>query len=195
MSNSGARRWIDLPPASVSMGAGLAALTQQTIRDTPAPYDFFRHDQIDRFSLRYQMPHHWVVGSVLRPHAHVIPCGPDAGVVVLSGRLAWTHIGSGHKLPAWSGWTPFRATKSILAADQYDEIVIGIGDVTPPSWASWSSHLHVVWERPGGAGGDADDTYESANPDGVGAANLALASFDCHALIEGDGTRLEFSEP
>jgi len=186
--------WDDVPPNYASAGSGTAELTVKAFRNTGAEYQFFRHDQIDSYHLRYQMPHRWVVGSMIRPHMHFIPTANGSGTVVISGRYAWTQIGSGQALPSLAGWTSFRVTRAITPADLDQEIVLGIGQLTPPAWAKRSAHFHILWQRPGGAGGDVGDTYETGDADGLGAANLALVSFDCHALLDASGSVDEFGD-
>lgn len=195
--NDNMGRWNDLfPNPNTVVGTASAALTYQSVRDTPFLAAFFRNDQDDNLSFSYQMPHDWVLGSTLRSHMHFIPHGTAGGDVVINGYYCFTGLNGGSTaLPQLSGWTSFRVVKTLVVGDMFKEQVISLPNIVPPSWASNSAHLHIFWQRPGSS--DAGDTFESNNPGpGQVAANVQLVSFDTHYLRDGRlGTLYEFGVP
>jgi hypothetical protein len=185
-------RWIDLPPTGVHYGANLANLTMQTVRNTPFMAAFFRHDQDDSVSYSYQLPHNWVIGSDIKPHMHFVPHGTTGGNVVISGQYTFTSAkNDGLALPENADWTTFKVTKTIETANLFKEHVVSVPvNVPSVSWLGQSSHLHILWKRPGQS--DTDDTFTSSNPTGTQQANIQLVSFDAHVQIRTLGTTQEF---
>lgn len=178
--------WDDVFPSRLStLGAGSTPVTQ-AYRDTPIRYEHLRHDQNTGYSVHYQMPHRWA-GTPVIPHWHVFPCGPTTGVVVITGQYAWTK--PGFELGPLATWTSFRREYTISDVEQYRETILSLGEVTPPSWARESAHLHIFWQR---AGTDVLDTYDSSNPVGVPQANLAIISPDLHFQATKLGTETQF---
>lgn len=186
--------WVDGYPDTwddvigpIDFAASVAALTYEAYRDTPAMVSKMRHDQNDALTLRFQMPHGWDLGNV-GPHIHVIPTAAGSGNFVLDGYYTWSRIGT-LALPALSGWTPFTASKALVAGDQYIEQVLSLATVVPPANAKYpSANLWVYLRRV-----SATDTYETNAPDGTVQANIVLAGADCHVRKSRAGTDGEWA--
>lgn len=182
--------WNDLRGA-VTSGAANLALVEEAYRDTAARYPFLRHDRANTLSFRYQMGHGWKEGTQVRPHMHVIPMSAPGGpqVVRLSGYYAWTRPEQDYQLPALASWTTFFVERTFDDDDQYRERIISAGLITPPSWAHWSSHLHIHWVNDTTHG---NYTYKTNKDHGTPTANLLLLSFDTHIQINAFGSAPEF---
>lgn len=183
-SANGNKFWKDLQ-RPIEMGSGAAALVYELYASSPFKMYFFSHNQDDVLYFTHQMQHDWEVGTDVYPHMHVYPMANGAGDVVLDGYYAWSRVGV--SLPTtMAGWTYFKVARAFTADDQYDENVIGWGPITPPEWASESSHLLTYIRRPGAS--DVDDTYSTNKVGGTVTANLGLMSADVHYQLGKLGT-------
>lgn len=182
--------WEDLQ-GNVNEGLAVAALKVEGYRDTPVLYSFFQYNQVDTLSFKYQMKHAWKVGTQVRPHIHIIPMAAPLSpeVVRIVGYYAWTQPDAPYALPALVGWTPFVIERTLSAADQYQERILAMDLITPPSWARASSHIHVYWKNDTG---HANYTYKTNKDHGTGAANIALMTFDTHIQVDDFGTTNEY---
>lgn len=189
-------RWDDIKPNLVSVGSGSAALDRKAIRTGAPLYDHFVRNQTDVLIYSFQTEHGWD-GTIVRPHAHVIPTSLVVGdsATVLGNvywlfRWAWTGIGTGLKIPVGSAWTNLNITQPITIGNQMEELIVG-PSITPPSGLPLSAHLHVEMSR---LGTNALDTYDSDSESGTAAANLALVSVDCHARRIRTGSKYETAD-
>ncbi len=140
---------------------------------------FFRHDLNQSLSVVLQLPHRWQPGTILRPHAHVIPAAPIAlpRVVIFSGR--WAFAGGKYALTDLA-WVRFEYE---LRLDIGVEYLIQIIDfsrdegVKPPDGILESDVFLLELMR---NGTDPRDTYTNAKPEGIAAANLGLLALDIH---------------
>jgi len=185
--------WNDLQ-GGVTAGKANLALVEEAYRDTPALYSFLRHDRANTLTFTYQMSHSWLVGTDVRPHVHLIPMAAPAPpgtlqTVRFSGYYAWSRPERAGQLPALVSWTPFSVERAFDDSDQYEERIISGGLITPPSWAHWSSHLHIQWLNDTS---HLNYTYKTNKDHGTGAANLLLLSFDTHIQVDSFGSQPEF---
>lgn len=170
-------RWDDLQ-GDISQGTGAAALTYEAYRDTPFMMYFFRHNQNDSLSLRFQFPHGVDKTAPVVPHLHVIPMSAPGAAqdVRIVGQYAWAPFNV--VCPANVGWTAFGPLLvPYAAADQFKEVYIDLATVAVPAGFRGSDILFVYVQRNGTNPGD---TYATGKVGGTAAANLALASLDVH---------------
>lgn len=161
----------------VEQAAAAGALTLDPVQDTNNSLYWFRHDQQDTLSMRYQFDHSWG-DTAINPHLHLMSGSPSAGDAVFVGEYAWTRVGSGLVLPALSGWTAFRKVASFTIADRWQEKLVNLATITPPDLAKGASA--TLWIRVTRDGSDPADTLEGAKGNGTNQANLGLVFFDCH---------------
>lgn len=182
--------WNDLK-GDVTSGKAALALVEEEYLDTPARYNFLRYDRENTLTFKYQMGHTWLVGTPVRPHIHFMPMSAPgvAQTIRFSGLYAWSAPEQNQKLPALAGWTPFFIERAFDDSDQYEERIMGMSLITPPSWANWSSHLHVHWVN---ETSHANYTYKTNKDHGTPAANLMLVSFDTHIQIDRFGSQPEY---
>lgn len=169
--------WEDVP-GDISQGTAGAALTYEAVRDTAFLTYFFRNNQLDSLSMKFQMPHAWDSSVAPVPHLHVSPqVAPSSSPqnVHLTGYWCWTDPSTA--IPALTGWTTFTADLEVATADAFKTYYVNIDNVTVPEGLKGSAMLLVYLQRDGGAG---DDTYTTNKAGGTVQANLALVSFDCH---------------
>lgn len=182
--------WNDLK-GDVTSGKASLALVEEAYRDTPALYSFLRYDRQNTLTFKYQMGHDWLVGTQVRPHIHFIPMSaPGAAQTIrFSGYYAWSAPEQNQQLPALAGWTPFFVERAFDTSDQYEERIMGAGLITPPSWANWSSNLHVHWVN---ETTHLNYTYKTNKDHGTPAANILLVSFDTHIQVDRFGSQPEY---
>ena len=143
---------------------------------------FFRHDQNDSLSMRFQFPHGVdVSGTIVVPHLHIVPMVAPAAPpenVRFTGAYAWAVAGTA--IPAVGGWTAFGPLLiPIAAGDEWKENKVLLVNIVPPVGYKASSILLVNVVR---TGTDIGDTYSTnkAVPPGTAAANIGLLSLDVH---------------
>lgn len=172
-------RWDDMM-GDISEGVGTGALTYEAWEGTPAvgypnhKRFYFRHNQPDELSFRFQFSHQWLRGSSVYPHMHITPCADPAAPqeMTVRGYYYWTV--EGVVTPPINLWTPFEVSEPILPGDAKKPRLFGLGSIAPPANAMESSILKIVLARVVG------DTYTTNKTWGTGAANVALDSVDCH---------------
>lgn len=173
-----AGRWDDLQ-GDVSQGTAAAALTYEVYRDTPFFMYFFRHNQSDSLSMRYQFPHGVHLTTAVVPHLHLIPMVSPGGTpqnLRLIGRYTWSSGGAA--VPANASWTTFGPINvPIAAGDEFVPKLVDLATVTAPASMKGSDHLLVFCQRDGTNIGD---TYNTGKVGGTALANVALLSLDCH---------------
>lgn len=182
-----AGRWDDVL-GDVSQGTANATLTYEAFRDTTFLQYFFRHDQDDSLSMRFQFPHGVSLdaSAIVVPHLHVVPMSAPAAPenVRFTGSYAWAVHGAA--IPAAVGWTAFGPIlQPVAAGDAFKDMKVILADIVPPVGFKGSSILLVRVAR---TGTDPGDTYTTAKGDHTAAANLGLLSFDCHYRKATEGT-------
>lgn len=179
--------WIDVI-GSIDQAAGAASLTQEALRDTAILMYWMRRDQNDAFTLRFQMPHGWDYSTYVNPHLHLLAAGDADGTIAFDGYYHWSSIGSSLTVSALSGWTTYTKSRVTTAAEQWREVAVSLGPITPPAGVADSAHLWVYVRRVA-----ATDTYEgNKTGGGTAAANVGLISFDCHCRVNAPGSDAEF---
>lgn len=186
-------RWDDMM-GDISEGVGTGALTYEAWEGTPTigypnhKQYYFRHNQPDELSFRFQFSHQWLRGSSVYPHMHITPCADPAApqVMTVRGYYYWTV--EGVVIPTINLWTPFEVSETIAPGDAKKPRLLGIGSIAPPANAKESSILKVVLARVVG------DTYTTNKGWGTGAANVALDSVDCHYRKNKIGTTTALPE-
>jgi hypothetical protein len=179
--------WTDVP-CRIEQATGAASLTVENYRDTEFVAYFMRHDQTDKISLEWQMPHGWDLQSV-RPHIHIEPMSDPASPqnVRFSGKYAWSQRGVA--TPADAAWTAFTVDHTVDVGDEFIQRAVSFGTVAPPANAAPSDIL-MMWVKRLGL--DVLDTYTTNKTGGTGAANLKLSSIDAHVHVTKTGTTAEF---
>lgn len=177
-------RWDD-QQGDISQGTGGAALTYENFWDTPFKQYFFRYNQNDSLSFRFQLSHQWRRGTEAHCHLHCTLCAdpPANQDMIFNGYYVW--VPNNEKTPSLAGWTPFNVVYTVNNGDIYDEVLIPLFYATPPVTAKESSILKVFMQRQGTS---VLDTYDTNKPWGTGSANLALDSFDIHYIKDKTGT-------
>lgn len=182
--------WDDLQ-GDVAQGTGVAALTLNVFRDTPAQLYCLRHDQDDALTFRFQFPHAWVPGTKVRPHLHVLPLADPVAAqnIRFNGQYAW--VSGTLVLPANATWTQFVIDVTVNPGDVYHEKFAIVGDITPPAGATESSIL-VLYVRRNGT--NLADTYTTAKDHATAQANVGLLSVDVHYQKSKLGTQTDTPE-
>lgn len=181
-------RWDDMM-GDISEGVGTAALTYEAWEGTPAAgypnhkQYYFRYNQPDELSFRFQFSHQWKRRSTVYAHMHITPCADPVAdqVITLRGYYYWTV--EGQVTPPIQDWTSFEVNETIRPGDAKKPRLLPIRAVAPPVDAKESSILKIVIARVVGV-----DTYTTNKGWGTGAANVALDSVDCHYLKNKLGT-------
>lgn len=178
-------RWDDAQ-GDVQQGNAAGVLTNESFRDTDFRMAFFRHDQQDDLSFRYQFPHRWRYDTAVVPHLHLLPMADPAADedAYFDGYYTWSRVGQ-LAVPALASWTPFTATVTISPGDQYVQRVASLGSITPPAWVRESSLLMLHFQR---NATHVNDTYDTAKDHGTPAANLGVLSADVHYRLAHSGT-------
>lgn len=181
--------WNDLQ-GTISQGVGNSDLTYEAYRDTTFKLYFMRHNQADELNFVYQMAHEWDPDTAVRPHIHIIPMANPAArqTISLTVRYAWSRVGQA--LPAVSGWTTAQANFDVDPGMVYQEHILSLGLISPPSDAVESSILMLQVVR-----NLAADSYETNKDHGTPSANVAVLSCDLHYRIAKFGTTTEFPTP
>lgn len=179
--------WIDIP-CRIEQAGGAAALTFEAYRDTEFDAYFMRHDQNDKLSLEWQMPHGWDLQAV-RPHLHIEPQVNPASpqVIRFSGKYAWSRRGAA--TPADAAWTAFTVDHTVETTDAFIQRTVSLAVVAPPASPAPSDIL-MMWVKRLGL--DAADTYTTSKASGTAQANLKISSIDAHVHVNKTGTLTEF---
>jgi hypothetical protein len=179
--------WIDVP-CRIEQATGAAALTIENYRDTEFVAYFMRHDQDDKISLEWQMPHGWDLQSV-RPHLHIEPQSDPVAQqnIRFSGKYVWSK--RGEATPADAAWTTFTVDHPVDPGDVFIQRTVSLATVAPPASPAPSDIL-MMWVKR--LGQDAADTYTTAKTGGTAAANLKISSIDAHVHVTKTGTSTEF---
>lgn len=146
---------------------------------------FFRYDQDDTLSMRFQFSHKWRPGTTVYPHMHVVPMSNPASTqeVYFDGYYAWSD--GTNAIPAFASWTRFTKFLPINPGDAFIEKYVDFGAVTPPATAKESAILLIQVRR---AGTTAADSYTTNKTPGTTQANLGLLSLDVHYRANKMGT-------
>jgi len=185
-------RWDDLP-GDISQGLGGAALTYEEFWDTKFKQYFFRNNQDDSLSMRFQMSHMWRRSSVVYPHLHVVLCA-DPLVdqdMYFNGQYYWTPVGG--KTPSVVSWGTFSFTYTVSPGDIYDNIYIPLFNTAPMVPDTWESSILKIFVQREAT--NVLDTYDTAKPWGTAAANVGLDSFDVHHIKDKLGTPGQIPTP
>ena len=181
-------RWDDLREDPRQAG-GISALTQEAWADTVFDAVFLRHDQNDRLSFAFQLPHEWD-GGVIVPHLHlsamVNPAVPQDAY--FEWGYAWTDIGETQPLNV--GWATDNDVFTVGVADVRKHRVFSLGEITPPANQGGSTCFKLWIQRSGSSGSDTYTTGK-ATPPGTAQANLELIFADLHYRKGSQGSEQE----
>ena len=138
---------------------------------------FFRHDQDQSLSAVLQLPHRWQPGTIVRPHALMVPAAPILlpRIAILSGR--WAFAGGKYPIGPWERF------EVALRLEPHMEYLVQIIDfshdsgVQPPEEILESDVFLLELMR---NGTDPRDTFTDSKPEGIAAANLALLTLNLH---------------
>lgn len=186
-------RWDDIQ-GDISQGAGQAtSLSYDTFRNTPWRQYCMRHDQNPEMHFVYQMDHSWRYDLPVFPHLHTMPLANPASAqdVYFEYYYVWSRPeDSANPVPALSGWTAGTKTLTVNPGDVYEQKIVALGEVTPPTWVRESSLFILYIKR---AGTNGNDTYTTNKGFGsVVQANLALLSADVHYRKDKVGTTIQY---
>jgi hypothetical protein len=179
-------RWTDLI-GSFDDSTGTTALTFEEYLTNGMSYYFFRNDQNDTFSPKFQMPHSWAKTNV-RPHIHVAPCADPLTpqVVTFGYQVQWLSLTGSFS----STWTTGSVNVTINPGDINKHVKVSLIDFPPLPQPSASDFLLMRIMR---SGSSALDTYTTAKPGvGTNTANLLFLACDCHIQQSTAGTVNEY---
>jgi hypothetical protein len=174
--------WTDKTYPGTAGQTTITDLTLEDYRDTGQVQAFCSHNQDNRVSVDFQMPHYWA-GTDVMLHVHVKPMASGTGDAIWVGSYFFGSVGEA--VPAASGWTAIGpVTQSIAPSDQYVREIVSLATCTAPSTPGHSDILSCWFERQGSS---ASDTYTASKDHGTAAANICIEAYDIHyqALVAG----------
>ena len=177
----------------VSQGLGNTVLTYEQYRTAPFKAYFMRHDQNDELNYNFQMRHRWIRGTIVHLHVHftgMSTWGAADPTKNVYWQVNYCWVALGVAVPdVGAGWTTVPVTMPVAKADQFEDALFELLDISPGAGAKESSIVRVQLIR---LGTDPLDTYNDNKVGGTPAANLAMWDVDLHFQNGQIGTVVEF---